>query len=84
MKSLLIFHDEKVVVEEIVRAVNEEPIQRGPEFLRTLLVACQSLQASLRLGFKLLARTAALSWSVEHLLNNFDIGMQILARQRVT
>jgi hypothetical protein len=68
------FNSEKASIAEIMRTLDEDSFGRGPEFIRALVPACQSLVISVRLGIKLLERDAAVSWSVEHMFCNFDIG----------
>jgi len=78
IKALMGFYDDKASIDEILRTLDEDTFPRGPELIRALIPACQSIQISVKLGMKLLARTAALRWSVEHMLCNFDIGIFLL------
>jgi hypothetical protein len=71
------FYDDKESIDEILRTLDEDTFPRGPELIRALIPACQSVQISVKLGTKLLARTAALCWSVEHMFCNFDIGTNL-------
>ena len=68
------FNSEKASIAEIMRTLDQDNFRRGPEFIRALVPACQSLVISVRLGIDHLARTAAKDWSVEHMFCNFDIG----------
>jgi hypothetical protein len=43
--------------------------------IRALVPACISLQIPVKLGVKLVAATAALFWSVEHVFCNFEMGI---------
>jgi hypothetical protein len=69
------FNGEQASSDEIMRTLDDDMSPRGPEFLQALVPACQSLQISVKLGIKLLAQTAALFWSVEHMFCNFDVGI---------
>jgi hypothetical protein len=64
----------KATMDEIVKAMDMDQLPRGQELLRALIPACEFLQISTKLGAKLLAQTAALFWSVEHMFYNFDVG----------
>ena len=64
---------EKDCVEEIVKTLNEDKFERKPEMIRALIPACVSFQIPVKLGVKLVAQTAALFWSVEHVLSNFEV-----------
>ena len=75
IKSLMGFNGERASSDEIMRTLDEDLSSRGPEFLHTLSLARESLQISVKLGIKLLAQTAALFWSVEHMFCNFDVGI---------
>ena len=46
--------------------------------IRALVPACISFQIPVKLGVKLVAQTAALFWSVEHVFCNFEVGNVIL------
>jgi hypothetical protein len=52
-----------------------EPLQRTPSMIRALVPACVSFQIPVKLGVKLVAQTAALFWSVDHVFCNFEVGM---------
>lgn len=57
--------------------LEEETFVRGKEMMKALIPAVQSLQISVKFGIKLLAQTAALYWSVEHMFCNFDVGIYL-------
>lgn len=61
-------------MDEIVRTMDMDSLPRGQDLLRALIPACEFLQISMKLGAKLLAQTAALFWSVEHMFYNFEVG----------
>lgn len=46
--------------------------------IRALVPACISFQIPVKLGVKLVAQTAALFWSVEHVFCNFEVGNVLL------
>jgi hypothetical protein len=69
-------NNEKPCSEEILRMLEEDTISRGPEMIRALISACVSVQMGITLGLKFLAQTAALSWSVDHMFSNFEVGIQ--------
>lgn len=74
------FNGERASSDEIMRTLDDKILPRGPEFLHTLALARESLQISIKIGIKLLAQTAALFWSVEHMFCNFDVGMSLPLR----
>jgi hypothetical protein len=61
-------------VDEIAELLDQRPQLDSASMSRALVPALHSLQISEKLGLNLLARTAALSWSVEHMICNFDLG----------
>lgn len=76
IKTLIAFDGGRCTFDEIVRAMDMDSLPRGQDLLRALIPACEYLQISMKLGAKLLAQTAALFWSVEHMFYNFDVGMK--------
>ena len=50
-------------------------IERSPDITRTVYPAYMALQIATKLGLRLLSRTAALFWSVEHVLAAFECGI---------
>jgi hypothetical protein len=61
-------------VQEIISTLEMGPLRRTPEMIRGLVPACISFQIPVKLGVKLVAATAALFWSVEHVFCNFELG----------
>jgi hypothetical protein len=59
----------------MMRTLNDEAFYRRPEMIRALVPACVSLQIPVKMGMKLVAQTAALFWSVDHVFCNFEVGM---------
>ena len=62
----------------ISKALNEAGnslIERSPDITRTVYPAYMALQIATKLGLRLLSRTAALFWSVEHVLAAFECGI---------
>jgi hypothetical protein len=62
-------------VEEILSTLRDDGFHRSPDLIRALVPACISFQIPVKLGVKLVAQTAALFWSVEHVLCNFEVGI---------
>jgi predicted Rossmann-fold nucleotide-binding protein len=75
MKECIVFEGGKGTMDEIVKAMDMDSLPRGQDLLRALIPACEFLQISMKLGAKLLAQTAALFWSVEHMFYNFEVGI---------
>src|SRR2546423_9253482 len=75
IKSLIEFSACPVGIDLVLKTLEEDTFTRGKEMMKALIAAAQSLQISVKFGFKLLAQTAALYWSVEHMFCNFDVGM---------
>lgn len=75
MKATIQFSDEKLSSEEMLRTLNDATFVRKPEMIRALVPACVSLQIPVKMGMKLVAQTAALFWSVEHVFCNFEVGI---------
>jgi hypothetical protein len=65
--------EEEACSEEILRMLNE-PFERTANMIRALVPACVSFQIPVKLGVKLVAQTAALFWSVDHVFCNFEVG----------
>jgi hypothetical protein len=63
-----------------LKTVGEDTFVRDKEMMKALIPAAQSLQISVKFGIKLLAQTAALYWSVEHMFCNFDVGMSFFPK----
>jgi hypothetical protein len=74
VKATVQFFDERVSSEEMLRMLNDESFHRCPQMIRALVPACVSLQIPVKMGMKLVAQTAALFWSVEHVFCNFEVG----------
>jgi predicted Rossmann-fold nucleotide-binding protein len=74
IKECIVFEGGRGTVDEIVKAMDMDSLPRGQELLRALIPACEFLQISIKLGAQLLAQTAALFWSVEHMFYNIDVG----------
>ena len=74
MKATVQFSDERVSSEEMLRTLNDPTFFRKPEMIRALVPACVSLQIPVKMGMKLVAQTAALFWSVDHVFCNFEVG----------
>ena len=55
--------------------LKDPTFERNPDMIRALVPACVSLQIPVKMGVKLVAQTAALFWSVEHVFCNFEVGM---------
>lgn len=72
------FCDERVSSDEMMKLLNDEPFHRVPEMIRALVPACVSLQIPVKMGMKLVAQTAALFWSVDHVFCNFEVGIPLL------
>lgn len=66
---------ENECVEEILSTLRDDGFHRSPDLIRALVPACISFQIPVKLGVKLVAQTAALFWSVEHVLCNFEVGI---------
>lgn len=75
MKATVQFCDERVSSEEMIKLLNDENFRRFPEMIRSLVPACVSLQIPVKMGMKLVAQTAALFWSVDHVFCNFEVGI---------
>jgi hypothetical protein len=58
-----------------MRTLNDASFHRRPEMIRALVPACVSLQIPVKMGMKLVAQTAALFWSVDHVFCNFEVGI---------
>ena len=59
----------------MLQTLNDPTFQRKPEMIRALVPACVSLQIPVKMGMKLVAQTAALFWSVDHVFCNFEVGI---------
>jgi hypothetical protein len=75
VKATVQFFDEKIGTEEMIKMLNDKSFHRVPEMIRALVPACVSLQIPVKMGMKLVAQTAALFWSVEHVFCNFEVGI---------
>jgi hypothetical protein len=71
-------------MDEVLKTLEEETFVRGKDMMKALIPAAQSLQISVKFGIKLLAQTAALYWSVEHMFCNFDVGIYSLMNLRLS
>ena len=71
------FSDHETCCEEILRTVREEPLQHTNGVARALVSACVSIQIPVKLGVKFVMQTAAMTWSVDHMFCNFEIGTNI-------
>jgi hypothetical protein len=78
VKATVQFFDERVASEEMIKTLNDKSFHRTPEMIRALVPACVSLQIPVKMGMKLVAQTAALFWSVEHVFCNFEVGMSFV------
>ena len=58
-----------------MKMLNDTSFRRVPEMIRALVPACVSLQIPVKMGMKLVAQTAALFWSVEHVFCAFEVGI---------
>jgi hypothetical protein len=74
VKATIQFFDDKLSSEEIIKMLQDPVFKRQPEMIRALVPACVSLQIPVKMGMKLVAQTAALFWSVEHVFCNFEVG----------
>jgi hypothetical protein len=75
VKATIQFFDDKLSSEEIMKMLKDPTFKRQPEMIRALVPACVSLQIPVKMGMKLVAQTAALFWSVEHVFCNFEVGI---------
>jgi hypothetical protein len=75
VKATVQFFDERIGTEEMMKMLNDKSFHRVPEMIRALVPACVSLQIPVKMGMKLVAQTAALFWSVEHVFCNFEVGI---------
>lgn len=80
VKSLIEFSACRVGMDLFLKTVGEDTFVRDKEMMKALIPAAQSLQISVKFGIKLLAQTAALYWSVEHMFCNFDVGMSFFPK----
>jgi G:T-mismatch repair DNA endonuclease (very short patch repair protein) len=55
--------------------LEEKRFNRAPESNRALIAAGLSIQIMVTLGLKFLAQTASLTWSPDHVLVNFEVGL---------
>ena len=72
------FSDDQTCCEEILRMVREEPLQQTTGVARALVSACVSIQIPVKLGVKFVMQTAAMTWSVDHMFCNFEIGTHLI------
>jgi hypothetical protein len=56
--------------------VNDD-LELGPGMIRALVCACVSIQTPVKLGVKFVMQTAALTWSVDQLFCNFEVGKSL-------
>lgn len=75
MKATVQFFNERIGTEEMIKMLNDSSFRRVPEMIRALVPACVSLQIPVKMGMKLVAQTAALFWSVEHVFCAFEVGI---------
>ena len=75
VKATVQFMDDKISSEEMLRTLNDPTFHRCPKLIRALVPACVSLQIPVKMGVKLVAQTAALFWSVEHVFCNFEVAL---------
>jgi hypothetical protein len=68
------FSDDGTCVNQILRTLEDEPLRQGPGITRALVSACVSIQIPVKLGVKFVMQTAAMTWSVDHMFCNFEIG----------
>jgi hypothetical protein len=61
-------------VQEVLDTLNADIISRRSEMIRAIVPACISFQIPVKLGVKLVAQTAALFWSLDHVFCNFEAG----------
>jgi hypothetical protein len=63
--------------EQILKSlvVVQDTVDRRTEMIRALVPACISIQVPIKMGIKLVARTAALFWSPDHVFCQFEVGM---------
>jgi hypothetical protein len=71
------FSDEKTCCREILSMAREEPLQHTSGVIRALISACVSIQIPVKLGVKFVMQTAAMTWSVDHMFCNFEIGITV-------
>ena len=55
--------------------VKEDNLEPGPGMIRALVSACVSIQNPVKLGVKFVMRTAALTWSLDQIFFNFEVGI---------
>jgi hypothetical protein len=67
--------NEAAVMDAVTKTLHEEPLPVGPEMIRALASACVLMQINIKYGARLLARTAPLTWSTEHMFYTFEIGI---------
>jgi hypothetical protein len=67
--------DVETSASEIMRSMNEGGLSMGPEITRAVIAAGVSVQVLVTLGLRLLTQTAALTWSPDHAICNFEVGM---------
>jgi len=73
--SLIHFSDEKTCCDRILEMVKEENLEQGPGMIRALVCACVSIQTPVKLGVRFVMQTAALTWSLDQLFCNFEVGI---------
>jgi hypothetical protein len=69
------FSDNNTCCGQILRTLEEEPLYQGPGITRALVSTCVSIQIPVKLGVKFVMQTAAMTWSVDHMFCNFEIGI---------
>jgi len=74
---MLLSVEEETLMDEATRILDQEELPSGPEKIRALASACALIQLNIKLGARLLARTAPLTWSTEQMFNTFEIGEKL-------
>jgi len=75
VKASFRFHDIAAINEVMAEEVSGTGWKRGPEMMRAIMPAALQLQIPIKMGIKLVSRTAALIWSVEHVLCATETGI---------
>src|ERR1700721_778319 len=68
---------------EVMHSLNKESRDQRLEMIRALVPAVISFQIPVKLGVKLVAQTAALFWSIDHVFCNFEAGTNLSIPQLI-
>jgi hypothetical protein len=75
VKASFRMHDIARINQVMAENVSGVGWERNPEMMRAIMPATMQLQIPIKMGIKLVARTAALIWSVEHVLCATESGI---------